>query len=146
MKQASKIIIKKYPNRRLYNTLSSSYIKLEDVVTMVRKDEDFVVLDVKNDEDITRVILAQIILDYESKGYELLPENVVKAIIKFYGHPMSRFMHEYMVQMVKIVQGDATHLFSIENQVELQKQMEQMLQNVVKNFTDFIFGNNGKNK
>lgn len=105
MEQSSKIIIKKYSNRRLYNTATSTYIKLEDVVNMVRSNESFIVEDAKTKEDITRLTLAQIILDYESKGYELMPESVIRLIIQLYGHPMNVMFQESLAQSAKVVTG-----------------------------------------
>ena len=80
----SSIIIKKYPNRRLYNTQISSYIALSDLLEMVRKAIEFKVLDSKTKEDITNTILIQIIFDQEQKNYSLLPSTVLKHIINFY--------------------------------------------------------------
>jgi polyhydroxyalkanoate synthesis repressor PhaR len=144
MKQASKIIIKKYPNRRLYNTLSSSYIKLDDIVTMVRKDEDFAVIDVKTEEDITRIILAQIILDYESKGYELMPEKVIKTIIKFYGNPISTVMQDWMLQMIQVIQNNPLSTFNFAEHQNFHEQMKKFSQNMMTNFTAMIFGSKDK--
>lgn len=94
MTQTSKIVIKKYPNRRLYNTLTSIYIKLEDITLMVKKDIDFIVIDSNTKEDITRITLVQMILNHEAQGYELMPENLIKTMIKFYDHPLNKIMQD----------------------------------------------------
>ncbi len=80
----NKIIIRKYPNRRLYNTQISSYIALNDLFQMVKQGVDFIVVDSKTEEDITRNILTQIIFEQETKGYNLLPLSFLRQIINCY--------------------------------------------------------------
>ena len=87
-----KIVIKKYANRRLYNTGSSSYVTLEHLREMVQQNVDFVVYDAKSGEDITRSVLAQIIFDEESKGENLLPIQFLRQLIGFYGDQMQSFV------------------------------------------------------
>jgi len=89
-------IIKKYANRRLYDTGTSSYITLEDLCTMVKKGVDFIVMDAKSEEDITRQVLTQIIFEQESKGYHLLPVKFLRTIISFYGGKMQQFLPPYL--------------------------------------------------
>ena len=96
MAEKSKIVIKKYPNRRLYNTEISSYITLEELGNMVKQGKDFVVVDAKSNEDLTRITLTQIILEHESKGYELLPLEFLKNIIRFYDHSMANVFQFYL--------------------------------------------------
>jgi len=90
------IIIKKYANRRLYDTHTSSYITLEDLCEMVKRGMDFVVIDAKTDEDLTRQVLTQIIFEQESKGYSLLPIKFLRTIIGFYGGKMQQFLPPYL--------------------------------------------------
>ncbi|XUU59988.1 polyhydroxyalkanoate synthesis repressor PhaR [Erythrobacter sp. HA6-11] len=91
------IIIKKYANRRLYNTDSSSYITLEDLAKMVRDDVDFVVLDAKTSDDITHSILTQIIMEEEaSGGGQMLPVNFLRQLIGMYGNSMQSLMPSYL--------------------------------------------------
>lgn len=90
------VIVKKYPNRRLYDTQSSSYITLEDLCEMVKRGTDFVVLDAKTDEDLTRQVLTQIIFEQESKGYSVLPIKFLRTIISFYGGRMQQFLPPYL--------------------------------------------------
>ncbi len=85
-------VLKKYPNRRLYDTRSSSYITLADVKDMVLKVEDFEVRDAKTGEDLTRSILLQIILDEESGGVPMFSAQMLAQIIRFYGHSMQAMM------------------------------------------------------
>jgi polyhydroxyalkanoate synthesis repressor PhaR len=89
-------VLKKYPNRRLYDTRSSSYITLADVKDMVLKLEDFEVRDAKTGEDLTRSILLQIILEEESGGVPMFTAQMLKQMIRFYGHSMQGMMGEYL--------------------------------------------------
>ncbi len=91
------ITIKKYANRRLYNTGTSTYVTLEDLATMVKTGEDFVVFDAKSGEDITRSVLAQIIFEQENKeGQNLLPINFLRQLIRFYGDSMQMMVPRYL--------------------------------------------------
>jgi polyhydroxyalkanoate synthesis repressor PhaR len=89
-------VLKKYPNRRLYDTRSSSYITLADVKDMVLKLEDFEVRDAKTGEDLTRSILLQIILDEESGGVPMFSSQMLAQMIRFYGHSMQGMMGAYL--------------------------------------------------
>jgi polyhydroxyalkanoate synthesis repressor PhaR len=90
-------IIKKYANRRLYHTGTSSYVTLEDLSHMVRAGEDFVVTDAKTSEDITRSVLAQIIFEEEAKaGQSLLPISFLRQLIRFYGDSMQSLVPRYL--------------------------------------------------
>jgi len=90
-------IIKKYANRRLYHTGTSTYVTLEDLAGMVRQGEDFVVYDAKSGEDITRTVLAQIIFEQENKeGQNLLPVTVLRQLIRFYGDSMQALVPSYL--------------------------------------------------
>ncbi len=90
------VIIKKYANRRLYNTSSSSYITLEDLAGMVRANVDFQVLDAKSGDDITHSILTQIIMDEESNGGHMLPVSFLRQLIGMYGNSMQALMPSYL--------------------------------------------------
>jgi polyhydroxyalkanoate synthesis repressor PhaR len=92
------VIVKKYANRRLYNTESSSYITLENLAEMVRKDRDFVVYDAKSGEDITRSVLTQIIVEEEGKGHAMLPTNFLRQLIGFYGDNVPNVVPRYLDQ------------------------------------------------
>src|SRR5213075_947616 len=84
-KSGEPVTIKKYANRRLYNTGTSTYVTLEDLADMVKSGEDFVVYDAKSGEDITRSVLTQIIFEQENKGQNLLPVAFLRQLIRFYG-------------------------------------------------------------
>jgi polyhydroxyalkanoate synthesis repressor PhaR len=91
------ITIKKYANRRLYNTASSAYVTLADLAKMVKTGEDFVVYDAKTNEDITRSVLTQIIFEQEGiEGQSLLPITFLRQLIRFYGDPMQSFVPGYL--------------------------------------------------
>ena len=90
------IIIKKYANRRLYNTDTSSYITLDDLAKMVRENVDFHVLDAKTGDDITHTILTQIIVEEESHGTQMLPVSFLRDLISMYGNSMQAMMPSYL--------------------------------------------------
>lgn len=93
---ADPIIIKKYANRRLYNTGSSSYITLEQLCDMVKEGVEFEVRDARTGEDITRQVLAQIIFEEENKGQHLLPIQFLRQLIRFYGDSLQAFVPSYL--------------------------------------------------
>jgi polyhydroxyalkanoate synthesis repressor PhaR len=88
--------IKKYANRRLYNTGTSTYVTLEDLADMVKSGEDFVVYDAKSGEDITRSVLTQIIFEQENKGQNLLPITFLRQLIRFYGDSIQNLIPTYL--------------------------------------------------
>lgn len=90
------VVVKKYANRRLYNTETSSYVTLEDLAGMVRGGRDFTVYDAKSGEDITRSVLTQIIVEEESKGRSLLPESFLRHLIGFYGDSLQTVLPRYL--------------------------------------------------
>jgi polyhydroxyalkanoate synthesis repressor PhaR len=90
------IIIKKYANRRLYNTQSSSYITLDDLARMVRTGVEFQVLDAKSGNDITHAILTQIIMEEEANGEQMLPVSFLRQLIAMYGDSMQAMMPSYL--------------------------------------------------
>ncbi len=91
-----KVVIKKYANRRLYNTAKSSYVTLDDLAKMVRSGEDFVVFDAKTGEDITRSVLTQIIVEEEAGEHNMLPTNFLRELIRLYGDPLQRMVPGYL--------------------------------------------------
>jgi polyhydroxyalkanoate synthesis repressor PhaR len=90
------IIIKKYANRRLYNTAQSSYVTLDHLAQMVRDGEDFVVYDAKTEEDITRSVLTQIIFEEEAKGQNMLPTKFLRQLIQLYGDALQGVVPSYL--------------------------------------------------
>ncbi len=142
-------VIKKYANRRLYNTATSTYVTLEDLAKMVKDGTDFIVYDAKSGEDITRSVLTQIIFEEENKdGNNLLPINFLRQLIRFYGDSMQGMVPNYlefsmgnlMKDQDKLKQqmtdvfggGDAMKLVE-----EAAKRNMQMFQDSMKMFTPF---------
>jgi polyhydroxyalkanoate synthesis repressor PhaR len=95
-KSGGKVTIKKYANRRLYDTESSSYITLDRLAEMVREGREFEVVDAKTGEDITRQVLTQIIVEEESRGSTMLPVNFLKQLIGLYGNSMQGVVPQYL--------------------------------------------------
>src|ERR1700750_1298665 len=117
-KQDTPTTIKKYANRRLYNTRTSTYVTLEDLAAMVKAGEDFLVYDAKTNEDITRQVLTQIIFEQENKGQNLLPITFLRQLIRFYGDSIQALVPSFLE-------------FSIDNLVrDQQKLREQMTQQI----------------
>jgi polyhydroxyalkanoate synthesis repressor PhaR len=113
------VTIKKYANRRLYNTATSSYVTLEHLCQMVKDGVDFVVYDAKTSEDITRSVLTQIIVEEEGKGDNLLPISFLRQIISFYGDSMQRMLlPRYLEHSMEV--------FS-ENRDRMQKYMKEAM-------------------
>jgi polyhydroxyalkanoate synthesis repressor PhaR len=142
-------VIKKYANRRLYNTATSTYVTLEDLAKMVKDGTDFIVYDAKTGEDITRSVLTQIIFEEENKdGNNLLPINFLRQLIRFYGDSMQGMVPNYlefsmgnlMKDQDKLKQqmtdvfggGDAMKLVE-----ETAKRNMQLFQDSMKMFTPF---------
>ena len=90
------IVVKKYANRRLYNTETSSYVTLDDLAAMIRDGRDFVVYDAKTGEDITRGVLTQIIVEQEGKGQNMLPISVLRQLIGLYGDNLQSLVPRYL--------------------------------------------------
>ncbi len=95
-------VIKKYANRRLYDTGRSSYVTLDDLCDMVKEGIDFVVVDAKSGNDITRSVLTQIIVDQEAQGENLLPTNFLRTLIGFYGDKIQGFVPSYLEQTLDL--------------------------------------------
>ncbi|MFK7942263.1 MAG: polyhydroxyalkanoate synthesis repressor PhaR [Paracoccaceae bacterium] len=94
--ETKKVVIKKYANRRLYNTSKSSYVTLDDLAKMVRDGEDFGVFDAKTGEDITRSVLTQIIVEEEGKDQNMLPTGFLRELIRLYGDPLQGVVPGYL--------------------------------------------------
>jgi polyhydroxyalkanoate synthesis repressor PhaR len=93
-------VIKKYANRRLYDTGRSSYVTLDDLCIMVKEGHDFAVYDAKSGDDITRQVLTQIIVDQESKGENMLPVSFLRQVIGFYGDSLQSLLPDYLDQTI----------------------------------------------
>jgi polyhydroxyalkanoate synthesis repressor PhaR len=104
------VIIKKYANRRLYDTESSSYITLEKLAQMVRQKREFKVVDAKSGEDITRSVLAQIIMEEEARGATMLPVNFLRQLIGLYGDNMQNMVPHYLEASLEQLQRNQSQL------------------------------------
>jgi len=133
--QASGRIIKKYPNRRLYDTSSSSYIALADIKELVMRHTPFVVRDAKTGEDLTRSLLLQIILEEEAAGAPILTERVLANIIRFYGHTLQGYMGTYLEKNVQTFMDMQMQLTeqslpsAMSNWMALQEQLQEQMNN-----------------
>ena len=119
-KSGDTVIIKKYANRRLYNTRSSSYITLEHLAKMTRENVDYKVLDAKSGADITHQILTQIIMEEESSGEQMLPVSFLRQLISMYGNSMQSLIPHYLEASMENFRA---------NQVKLHKAFEDSLGN-----------------
>jgi polyhydroxyalkanoate synthesis repressor PhaR len=106
-KPADKVTIKKYANRRLYDTESSSYITLDRLAAMIREGRDFEVVDAKTGEDITHQVLTQIIVDEESRGATMLPVNFLRQLIGLYGGQMQGAVPQYLEAAMEAFQKNS---------------------------------------
>jgi polyhydroxyalkanoate synthesis repressor PhaR len=145
------ITIKKYANRRLYNTATSSYVTLDDLAKMVKEGGEFVVYDAKTGEDITRSVLTQIIMEEEQKGTNLLPIPFLRQLISFYGDQMQwlvpRYLEHSMMsfaqnqdQMRKNLQQAFGGLFPFGGLEEMGKQNMALFEKTMKMFSPFPQG------
>jgi polyhydroxyalkanoate synthesis repressor PhaR len=122
--EAKPVVVKKYANRRLYNTATSSYVTLEDLAKMIKEGGDFVASDAKTGEDITRSVLTQIIVEQEQKGQNLLPISFLRQLIGFYGDSMQFLVPGYLEQAM----------------IAFGRNQQQMRKNLQATFGIFPFG------
>jgi polyhydroxyalkanoate synthesis repressor PhaR len=118
------VIVKKYANRRLYNTATSTYVTLDDLAKMIKEGGDFVAQDAKTGEDITRSVLTQIIVEQEQKGQNLLPISFLRQLISFYGDSMQFLVPGYLEQAM----------------ISFARNQEQMRKSLQATFGIFPFG------
>ncbi|MET0265966.1 MAG: polyhydroxyalkanoate synthesis repressor PhaR [Duganella sp.] len=145
-KKNAERLIKKYPNRRLYDTQTSSYITLTDVKQLVLDNEVFTVVDAKTNEDLSRSILLQIILEEEASGAPMFSSDVLAQIIRFYGHAMQGMMGSYLEKNVQAftdiqrkftgVGGADGKAFSPEMWTQFMNVQGPMMQGMMNNYID----------
>ena len=121
---AKPVVVKKYANRRLYNTATSSYVTLDDLAKLIKEGGDFTAQDAKSGEDITRSVLTQIIVEQEQKGQNLLPTSFLRQLISFYGDSMQVLVPGYLEQAM----------------IAFARNQEQMRKNQQATFGIFPFG------
>ena len=146
--QSEPITIKKYANRRLYNTATSSYVTLDHLCQMVKEGVDFAVYDAKTGEDITRTVLTQIIVEEEAKGENLLPITFLRQLISFYGDNMQWIVPRYLDHMMsafatnqdrmrQTMQETFGGMFPFANLEELSKQNMALFESAMQAFAPF---------
>ena len=146
--RAPVITIKKYANRRLYNTATSSYVTLEHLAEMVKEGAEFIVTDAKTGEDITRSVLTQIIVEQEAKGQNLLPIKFLRQIIGFYGDSLGGLLPRYLETSMEAFSQNETHmrrvmqetfkgLFPVQRLEEMGKQNMALFENAMRMFNPF---------
>ena len=142
------IAIKKYANRRLYNTATSTYVTLDDLAKMVKAGNEFVVYDAKTGEDITRAVLTQIIVEEEGKGQNLLPISFLRQLISLYGDSMQWLVPRYLEQAMSSFAGNQEQmrknlqdafggLFPFGSLEEMGKQNLALFEKTMKMFSPF---------
>ncbi len=144
------VVIKKYANRRLYNTATSSYVTLDHLAQMVKENTDFVVYDAKTGEDITRAVLTQIIVEEEGKGQHLLPISFLRQLIGFYGDSLQGVVPQYLEYSMKSFSQNQERMRDYMQSTfgfnpfaqfeEVGKQNVAMLERAMKMFTPFAAG------
>ncbi|MDP6603009.1 MAG: polyhydroxyalkanoate synthesis repressor PhaR [Rhodospirillales bacterium] len=150
------IKIKKYANRRLYNTATSSYVTLDHLARMVKDGDDFVVQDAKSGDDITRTVLTQIIVEEESKGETMLPISFLRQLIRFYGDSLQALVPRYLEysmqsfarnqeQMRDTIQETMNGLFPFAQFEEMGKQNLVLFENAMRMFSPFYDEGDGPN-
>ncbi|NNG03733.1 MAG: polyhydroxyalkanoate synthesis repressor PhaR [Inquilinus sp.] len=148
------VTIKKYANRRLYNTASSTYVTLDHLAQMVREGTDFVVYDAKSGDDITRAVLTQIIVEQEGKGQNLLPISFLRQLIGMYGDNLQWLVPNYLDysmqafsrnhdQMRQYFQDTMAGVFPFGAFEDMGKQNVAMFEQAMKMFTPFTGPENG---
>jgi polyhydroxyalkanoate synthesis repressor PhaR len=148
-KRSDKVaIVKKYANRRLYNTATSSYVTLEELSRMVREGDNFLVYDAKTGEDITRSVLTQIILEEDGKGRNLLPISFLRQLISYYDDSLQQVLPRYLEmsmesftrqqdQMRSYLQGTFGPFFPADRFDEMTRQNMALFQNAARMFNPF---------
>lgn len=132
-KENQPVIIKKYANRRLYDTQVSAYITLEDLCDRVKKGSEFIVLDAKTGQDLTRQILTQIIFEQETKGSQILPTDFLRSVIRFYDGQMQGVLQQYL---------DASMKTFSSNQERMQQMVDKAMSGAMGGFSAFKTGEN----
>lgn len=148
--KSAPVVIKKYANRRLYNTSTSSYVTLDHLAQMVKENTDFVVYDAKTGDDITRQVLTQIIVEEEGKGQHLLPISFLRQLIGFYGDSLQSVVPQYLEHSMKSFSQNQERMRDYMQSTfgfnpfaqfeEVGKQNVAMLERAMKMFTPFASG------
>ena len=150
------VVVKKYANRRLYNTESSSYITLDNLADMVRAGRDFVVYDARTGDDITRSVLTQIIVEEEGKGRALLPTTFLRQLIGFYGDSMGGMVPRYLEHTMSTIARQQEQMREAMQHTmgnllppgleEMRRQNVAMMERAMSLFTPFLRPNEGEHE
>lgn len=151
------VVVKKYPNRRLYNTETSVYVTLEDLAQLVKDGRDFIVQDAKSGDDITHSVLTQIIFEQESRGNPMLPTSFLRSVIRFYDDSMGGALQHYLdasmqtflsnQERIRTYTSRAMNDFSPFSQMEeLARQNVSFFEKAFSMFTPFTPMDNERNK
>lgn len=122
------VVIKKYANRRLYDTGTSAYITLEDLCDRVKEGKEFVVLDAKTGQDLTRQVLTQIIFEQETKGFKILPTSFLRSVIQYYDNNMQDVMQHYLEGSMKTFVTNKEQIKTMFGQTVLGKTVEKAME------------------
>lgn len=151
--EAEPVVIKKYANRRLYNTETSSYVTLEDLCDMVKEGTDFLVCDAKTGEDLTRQVLTQIIFEQESRGQNLLPISFLRNLIGFYDDNIKEFVPHYLdssmqtflknQEKMREMMGVGQFANPLAQLEEIGKQNMELFSKAMEMFSPFSYGDKG---
>jgi polyhydroxyalkanoate synthesis repressor PhaR len=148
------ITIKKYANRRLYNTATSKYVTLDDLSQMVKAGEEFLVVDAKSGDDITRPVLTQIIFEEEAKGENLLPVSFLRQLIQFYGDSLQSMVPNYLDASMSAFSNNQDRMrsymesavdrsmFPLQQWEEIGRQNMAMFERAFQMFTPYAAGGN----
>lgn len=135
------IVIKKYSNRRLYNVESSSYVTLMDLSDLIKQGREFIVVDAKTSEDITRLILSQIIFEHQQNGYEMMPNEMLVQLIRWHNHPTSQMFLQFLKQIMAWFNSQQQNH---NNSHAMWQNMQNMWQMNQKLFASWLNNNQGK--
>jgi polyhydroxyalkanoate synthesis repressor PhaR len=145
--KSPKVVIKKYANRRLYNTAKSSYVTLDDLAKMVRSGEDFAVFDAKTGDDITRSVLTQIIVEEESGEQNMLPTKFLRELIRLYGDPLQRMVPSYLDATMEAFNRNQEQLRrafgggqALENFEQIARSNMELFERSLRMFAPFVQG------
>ena len=156
-KKYDKITVKKYANRRLYDTSKSSYITLNDISEMIQDGLDFVVVDAKTGEDLTHTVLAQIVLENESMAPKMFPTEFMRKLIGMYGNNMQQFVPNFLSQAMDTLVANqekiqeqfsssmGTMFPGAEKIEDINRRNMEMFQNAMQMFNPFSFGTDAAN-
>jgi len=133
-KEKEPVVVKKYANRRLYDTGTSAYITLEDLCDRVKEGKDFIVVDAKTGQDLTRQVLTQIIFEQETKGFKILPTSFLRDVIQHYDNNMQGVMQHYLEGTMKSFVANREQMKTMFGQTVLGKTLDKAMEGTMAPF------------